>query len=130
MIAATLLVISQASAATTADIHGEWVNQAGTAIVRIADCPSGLCGTLIWSAPKARSDAARGGTAELNGTTVMLGFVPTSDGRWRGRLYLPDHNRTVNATIKLHDDNELRVTGCELGGLVCRSQRWGRRAAG
>ncbi|WP_155262838.1 DUF2147 domain-containing protein [Sphingomonas segetis] len=130
MIAAMLLMLSQTGAATAADIHGEWVNKGATAIIRIADCPTGLCGTVIWSTPKAQSDAARGGTAELNGTVVMSGFVPASERRWRGRLFLPDQNRMVRVAIELRGANELRVKGCELGGLVCRSQTWTRRSAG
>jgi uncharacterized protein (DUF2147 family) len=130
MIAAMLLMAFQAGTATAADIRGEWVNKGPTAIIRIAECPTGLCGTVIWSAPKAKRDAARGGTAELDGTVVMFDVVPASERRWRGRLFLPDQNRTVRATIELRGANQLRVKGCELGGLLCRSQGWTRRSAG
>ena len=126
MIAAMLLMVAQASGPNTGDVRGEWINERSTAIVRIADCPSGLCGTVVWSAPSARRDAA-GGVAELNGTIVLLGFVPASVGRWRGKLFLPDHNRTVQGTIELREKDELQVTGCELGGLLCKRQRWSRR---
>lgn len=130
MIVATLLMLAQASAVISAGVRGNWINDHGTAIIRIADCPSGLCGTVIWSAPAAQRDAARGGTAELNGTTVMSGFTPASERRWRGRLFVPDQNRTVRATIELQDDDELEVKGCELGRLLCRSQKWNRWPAG
>jgi uncharacterized protein (DUF2147 family) len=129
MIAAMLLMFAQGFGSNAADIRGEWINQRSTAIVRIEDCPSGVCGTVIWSAPTARRDAAGGGIGELNGTIVMLGFVPASTRRWRGRLFLPDHNRTVQATIELRINDELQVTGCELGGLLCKRQRWHRRSA-
>jgi len=127
MFAAMLLVVAQASGPPSVDIRGEWINQRRTAIIRIADCPSGLCGTVIWSAAAARSDATRGGIAELNGTTVMSGFAPSSGQRWRGKLFLPDHNRTVRGEIELRANDELRVKGCEMAGLVCRSQVWNRR---
>jgi len=127
ILAAMLLIVAQGSAVTGADIRGEWINQRRTAIIRISDCPSGLCGTVVWSAGAARSDAARGGTAELNGTTVMWGFLPSSAQRWRGKLFVPDHNRTVNGEIELRTEDELRVRGCEMAGLVCRSQIWTRR---
>ena len=126
MIAATLLMAVQTSAPAIADIRGEWINGKGTAIIQIADCPSGLCGRVIWSAPIAQRDAGRGGTAGLNGTLVMTGFVPSGQ-RWRGRLFLPDRNRTVKATIAMLNGGQLQVTGCELGGLVCKSQAWNRR---
>jgi uncharacterized protein (DUF2147 family) len=130
MISTILLMAAQASPATAADIRGVWVNERGTAIIRIADCPSGLCGTIIWSALAAQRDAARGGTGELNGTMVMSGFVPASEQRWHGKLFLPDQRVTVKATIEIHGNVELQVRGCELGGLVCKTQRWNRRSAG
>lgn len=126
MIAATLMLAAQMSAPAAVDLRGEWINPKGTAVIQIADCPSGLCGTVVWSAPLARRDAARGGTITLNGTIVMSGFV-RSGQRWRGRLFLPDRNRTVRATITLLNNSELKVTGCELAGLVCKSQTWNRR---
>jgi uncharacterized protein (DUF2147 family) len=121
-----LLMVVQAVGVLSADIRGDWMNQARTAVVRIADCGPGLCGTIIWSAPRAQRDARRGGTVELNGTVVMTGFVLSFRDGWRGRLFLPDRNRTVEATIQLRDKSALEVRACELGGLVCKSQAWTR----
>ena len=128
MIPLVLLLLAQGSANAPAKITGEWVNERHTAIIRIADCPTGLCGTVIWSAAPAQRDAERGGTDDLNGTMVMLGFVPAAPQRWRGKLFLPDHARTVKATVELQSNGALHVRGCELGGLVCRSQKWTRWA--
>lgn len=50
--------------ATSSDIRGDWINQRQTAVIRIFDCPSRLCGVVIWSAPTAQGDAARGGTRD------------------------------------------------------------------
>ena len=124
MIAALLLLALQSRASSSADIRGEWINQRKSAIIRVADCPSGLCGTVIWSATSAQRDSTRGGTTELNGTVVMFGFVPASQQAWRGRLFRPDLNRTVKATVRLESDGRLQVRGCELGGIVCRVQHW------
>jgi uncharacterized protein (DUF2147 family) len=129
MIAAALLIGAQASVASAADIRGSWVNERGTVIIRIADCPSGLCGEVVWSAPAAQGDAARGGIAELDGTMVISNFVPVSSQSWRVRLFLPDRNRTVRATTRMHGNDELVVRGCELGGLICKSQNWQRRSS-
>jgi uncharacterized protein (DUF2147 family) len=129
MIVAMVLLAAQASALSGTDIRGDWINKRQTAIIHIADCPSGLCGTVTWSAKAAQLDAANGGVTDLDGTTVMWGFN-LSLGRWRGKLYLPDQNRTVKGTIEMHGPNELLVKGCELGGLVCRSQTWSRRSVG
>ena len=129
MIPLVLLLLAQGSANAPVKIIGDWVNERHTAIIRIADCPTGLCGTVIWSAAPAQRDAERGGTDDLNGTMVMLGFVPAAPQRWRGKLFLPDHARTVKATVELQSNGALHVRGCELGGLVCRSQKWTRWTA-
>lgn len=126
MIRFALLIAMQMAAPAAPEIRGEWINGRRTAIIQIANCPSGLCGRVIWSAAAARRDAARGGTADLDGTLVMIGLVPSGQ-RWRGRLFLPDRNRTVKATITLLNSDRLQVRGCELGGLVCKSQTWDRR---
>lgn len=125
MIAALLLLMAQGGAAPAANLRGEWINQHRTAIIRIDDCPSGLCGVVIWSAATAGRDAARGGTPQLNGTTVMFNFVPVSQGTWRGNIFLPDRNRTLKAAIELRG-GQLEVKGCELAGLVCKKQTWSR----
>ena len=124
MWAAVVLFAAQGTLASNGDIRGQWVNERSSAIVRIADCPSGLCGTIVWSTPLAQRDAGRGGNSALNGTDVMFGFVAASERMWRGRLFVPDLNRTVTATIELQDNGMLKVKGCELGGLLCKSQRW------
>jgi uncharacterized protein (DUF2147 family) len=129
MIAGLLAIAVQAAPTPASDIRGDWINERQTAIIRIADCGATLCGTVNWSASTAQRDAARGGTAHLEGTVVMFSFVPSGQRRWRGRLYLPDQNRTVKATIELRANDSLEVRGCAAGGLICKSQRWTRRSA-
>jgi uncharacterized protein (DUF2147 family) len=106
--------------------EGEWINQAGSVIVRIAPCETGLCGTVSWASDKAQKDAARGGTISLVGTEVMHGFVPVADDHWRGRLFLPDVRRRVKATLRWDASDRIAIRGCELGGVICRTQYWWR----
>lgn len=129
MIPLMLFLLAQGTVGASADIAGDWVNERHTAIIRIANCPTGLCGTIIWSSPAAQRDSARGGTRDLNGTIVMLGFISAAPQRWHGKIFLPDQARTVKATMELQSDGALQVRGCKLGGLVCRSQRWTRWGA-
>jgi uncharacterized protein (DUF2147 family) len=129
MIATMLLLATQTAPSPVAEIRGEWINERKSAIIRVQECPTGLCGSIVWSTPAAQRDAKRGGTAALDGTSVMYGFVPASSHQWRGRLFLPDRNRTVRATIELQRRGVLKVKGCELGGLICRTQTWVRWSA-
>jgi uncharacterized protein (DUF2147 family) len=122
-----LLAMLVQAPAPSSDIRGDWINQRQTAVIRISDCPTGICGVVTWSAPTAQVDAARGGTRELNGTTVIRDFAASEGGRWRGQVFLPDLNRSAKATIELQSDGtRLRVRACELGGLICKTQTWSR----
>ncbi len=120
-----------AAAMTSAglSIAGDWANEDRSVIVRIAPCAQAVCGHVQWSSPEAQSDAARAGTPRLNGTRVVIDFVATSERQWRGKLFIPDHRRTVRATIRQKGPDHLEVKGCELAGLVCRTQKWSRVAS-
>ena len=108
-------------------LAGYWTNVSGSVVLMIAPCSNtGLCGTVEWASDKAAADAARGGTTSLIGTEILRGFVPAGENRWKGRLFVPDLNKRSAGEIRLLEADRLRVRGCTLGGLVCKSQVWTR----
>lgn len=113
----------------TAAITGEWVNPSQSLRVLIGPCETGLCGQVLWASDKAQRDAARAGTPQLIGSYVMHGFIPAGPGRWRGMVHVIDKKRTVRATITIDGAEAMTVKGCDLGGIICRSQQWRRAAA-
>ena len=113
-------------AADAASIEGRWTNPSGSVTVAIAPCGPSWCGTVVAASDKAKADAAKGGTPSLVGTQLMTGFAPTGDGRWKGRLFVPDLNFRAHASLALEDPATLKVRGCSVGGLLCRAQRWTR----
>jgi uncharacterized protein (DUF2147 family) len=56
----------------------------------------------------------------------VLSDVKRSDGHWSGNLFVPDDNIHVSAKLQLVGNRELKLTGCALIGLFCRSQLWTR----
>ena len=109
-----------------APIEGKWTNPANSVTIAIGPCGEALCGTVVWASDKAKADAARGGTAELVGATLLSGFSPAGKGKWRGRLFVPDMNKRVRADLSLTSAASLKVRGCLVGKAVCRSQTWSR----
>ena len=108
-------------------LAGYWSNASGSVIVLVAPCAEqGWCGTVQWASDSASTDAARAGTQKLVGTEIMQGFVPIDANRWKGRLFVPDLNRRSKAELRLLEADRLRVRGCTMGGLVCKSQVWTR----
>ena len=108
-------------------LAGHWTNASGSVVVLVAPCAAeGWCATVEWASDKATADAARAGTPTLVGTEIMQGFIPIEANRWKGRLFVPDLNKRSKAELRLLDGDRLRIRGCTIGGLVCKSQVWTR----
>jgi len=113
-------------AADPAPVEGRWKNPSGRVVVAIEACGEALCGTVISATESARADARRGGTEQLVGTQLMSGFTPAGPGTWRGRMFVPDLNHRSKAELRLLGDSQLKVTGCAVGRMICKSQLWTR----
>ena|SRR5438874_2111313 len=108
----------------TAPVEGLWKNPIGSAIIAIAPCGGALCGKVVWASARGQREASTS-TSHVVGTTVLTGLKPTHD-RWTGTLFIPDDNVHVSARLELSNDRELKLTGCAVAGLFCRSQIWTR----
>lgn len=102
--------------------------------VRVSDCGSGLCATVISlkepndekGQPKVdrnNPDAAKQ-TRPIVCVSVLSGMKPSGDG-WQGQIYNPEDGRTYKAYMT-EEGAQLTVKGCALGGLVCKTQVWKR----
>ena len=107
-----------------AQIEGNWKNPIGSAIIAIAPCGSALCGKVVWASARGRRDAAKG-APDVVGTTVLTNLRAKGD-HWAGRLFIPDDNIHVAARLQLLGSRQLKLTGCALAGLICRTQIWTR----
>jgi uncharacterized protein (DUF2147 family) len=85
-----------------------------------------MCGTVVWANAKAQADARKGGTAELVGAELFRDFVRENETVWRGKVYVPDIDRTFSGTITMVDPRTLRANGCLIGRIGCKSQVWTR----
>lgn len=105
---------------------GVWQNPAGTIRVRTSNCGSGLCGHIVWAAPQAIADAREAGVTALIGTELLIDYRPSGVGRWTGQVYVPDQGHRFYSTIEIKNPDSLRISGCILGGLICKHQEWTR----
>lgn len=109
---------------TPAPIEGLWKNPIGSAIIAIAPCRNALCGKVVWASARGRREVAQH-TSNVVGTTVLTGVKPAR-GHWAGSLYIPDDNIHVSARLEPIGAGGLKLTGCGLFGLICRTQVWTR----
>jgi uncharacterized protein (DUF2147 family) len=120
--AALALAASNPSAGS---IEGHWIHPEQTVIIRLENCGDEVCGTVTWATERAQRDA-RKGVDRLIGARLLTGFHRNKKGIWKGRIFVPDYDLRVSGKIQPLDANRLKVSGCALGGLLCRTQVWTR----
>ena len=90
-------------------IEGDWRTEAGSTAA-IGACGSGYCITLKSGVHAGK----RIGTFRADG-----------GNRYSGRITDPSNDRTYTGKATLAGKS-LKMQGCVLGGLICRSQNWSR----
>jgi uncharacterized protein (DUF2147 family) len=119
-----MMLTAAAQPRPSAPIEGLWKNPIGSAIIAIEPCGNRLCGKVVWASARGQREVAKN-TRNVVGTTVLTGLKHSGD-RWTGQLYIPDDNIHVSARLQLLNSRELKLTGCGLLGLICRTQIWTR----
>jgi uncharacterized protein (DUF2147 family) len=105
---------------------GVWINPHANVKVATVNCGGKLCGAVVWANDEAKQDARDGGVAQLIGTQLLQDYEQTGPGKWTGRVFVPDMGRTFYSTITQLDPSSLKISGCILGGWICKSQVWRR----
>lgn len=105
---------------------GTWVNPRNSVKVQTGECNRRLCGWVVWANAEAVQDARDGGVDRLIGKQLLQDYQPTDSGRWTGHVFVPDLGRTFYSTITQIDASALKISGCILGGWMCKSQVWHR----
>ncbi len=123
MPAATIALLLAFQAAAAAPIEGRWRSPGGNSIIDVAPCGDGWCGTVAWASARAKKDAAKA-TDQLVGTQLLTDVKAVGEGRWNGRIFIPDKNMRLTAKIEMAPGGELKVSGCLAGKSLCRSQLW------
>ena len=131
-LAAGLLATSPALAA---DPTGTWQTDGGKATVRIANCGGALCGTIVSlrepndpQTGRPKTDKNNADAAKRNrpmvGVPIVLGMKPSGADKWSGQVYNAEDGKTYSGHLTFAGGGSLKLEGCALGGLVCRSQTW------
>jgi uncharacterized protein (DUF2147 family) len=93
--------------------EGAWLT------VDIQPCGDKLCGTIV--------DAHEVKDASIVGTEMIKGMQQKTETAFaKGKIYAPDTKKWYKSKMKLKDTDTLKVSGCVLGGVICRSQTWTR----
>ncbi len=104
---------------------GKWQteegNDGGYAVILIETCSDSgetYCGTIV--------DLVDSPDQSFLGATIIKDMSATSATTFAsGQIWAPDEDRWYRAKMELNDDI-LTVSGCVLGGAICRGQEWVR----
>ncbi|OYX40982.1 MAG: imidazoleglycerol-phosphate dehydratase [Rhodobacterales bacterium 32-67-9] len=116
-----------AGAAFAADpVEGMWKTKpddnGNYGYVQIAPCGAKLCGVLV----KAFDPNGAEKPSENVGKQIVWDMVANGDGSYgNGKVWAPDRDKTYKSKMQLSGDN-LSVSGCVLGGVICRASDWSR----
>jgi uncharacterized protein (DUF2147 family) len=123
--------------AHAADPTGTWLTEEGKATVRVADCGGALCGTIVAlkepndpqtgkpKVDKNNVDAGKRGRP-LVGVQIVTGLKPDGANKWSGQIYNPEDGKTYNVNLTLPTPDTIKVQGCMLGGVICKTNTWTR----
>lgn len=126
---ALAVILAQLAEPVETGLEGRWRNPSGSVIIAITPCGETLCGRVQWASDKAMADARKGGTDALIGAELLSNVAPHGKGRWKARLFVPDLNKTTKAELRRLEPDQLKVTGCAVGRIICKSQIWTRAKA-
>lgn len=107
------------------DVFGVWAtqkNDEGKFVeVEVHACKtdaSKVCGTIV---------SAKGGADEkVVGKAIIWDMTADGSNSWDdGKIWKADDDEVYDSEMELNG-NTLKVSGCVLGGLICRSQDWPR----
>lgn len=116
------LVLGMATAASADPIVGTWAsekNKDGASLhVKINSCGSAICGTVakVLGHPNKSPE----------GRQMIWDMKPVGGGEYSGgRVWAPDRNKTYRGKLLLKG-NTLTMSGCVMGGTVCRDSKFTR----
>jgi uncharacterized protein (DUF2147 family) len=122
VLAAAFALSTPALAAGEETAIGLWRNIRNTMHIEVRHCGDTLCGRVAWASDEALADAKKGGTRDLVGTEILRDFRPDPKGGWRGKVYVPDLDKTFSGTLVVVDRNTLKGSGCLLGRVLCKNK--------
>ena len=102
-----------------------WRNPKNTVHLDIRPCGSGsACGVVIWASPKAQQQAQKGSGKDLVGMSLFRDMEKGKDGAWRGKVFVPDINKTLTGSAQPLDGGKLQAKGCLFANVFCKAQIW------
>lgn len=107
------LAVVASTAAFAGSPNGTWKRSNG-AHIKVFNCGGGI-GMRVIKSPSPKKV----------GKTIMCGAKKTGANKWKGTVLNLDDNQKYSGYVKLIGSS-LTLSGCVLGGLICKNDTWRR----
>jgi uncharacterized protein (DUF2147 family) len=118
-------LLSTPALAQAEDPSGTYLSESGDTQVRIAKCGPAHCGTIVsvkGEAKDVNNPDPQKRTRSLVGVQMISDIQPSGQG-FTGQLYNYKDGKTYTGKMSFAG-KAMQLSGCVLGGLICRSQTW------
>ena len=120
------LALATPAMAQAQDPSGTYLSETGDTRVRIAKCGAAYCGTIVavnGEAKDVNNPDPQLKTRNLVGVQMISNIQPAGEA-FTGSLYNYKDGKTYTGKMSFKGGNAMQLSGCVLGGLICRSQTW------
>lgn len=125
-----IVAASPALALSDDDVLGVWRHPDNGSHIQIYSCGQNACAKIIKVADASRRDDKNPDpklrSRPVVGVVIMNGGKKVGPLKWQGKLYNTLDGGTYNGTLTLVNENELKLSGCVMGGLICDGRTWTR----
>jgi uncharacterized protein (DUF2147 family) len=130
-IALTFAVASASTAyAAAEDAIGTWRDTETGGILSVNACTGGVCVKVLTPSKGRETDTNNPNPAlkgrSMAGVEIMTGAAQDGNDRWKGNLYNSEDGKTYSGWLIVKSKDEVKLEGCILGGLICKSHLWQR----
>jgi uncharacterized protein (DUF2147 family) len=123
-ILAAVIGVMTAGAAMAADpAFGVWKTQpddGAYANVKMSQCGTAICGTI----QRTFNDTGEYKSENI-GKQLVISMSPDGQGNYAGKVWRPSNNKIYIGKMTV-SGNDLKLSGCIAGGLLCSKQDWSR----
>jgi uncharacterized protein (DUF2147 family) len=124
------LAFASRAIAAAEDAVGNWKDTETGAICSIYSCGGGICIKVVRPAKEFEKDTNNPNPSlrgrSMAGVTIMSGASKAVADRWKGQLYNGEDGGTYTGYITVTGKDEVKLEGCVLGGIICKSRVWRR----
>jgi uncharacterized protein (DUF2147 family) len=116
--------------AAAEDAIGTWKDSETGGITEIYSCAGGVCVKVVTPSKGREKDDNNPNPSlkgrSMAGVTIMNGAAKDGNSRWKGTLYNSEDGKEYTGFIEVKSKDEVKLEGCILGGIICKSRVWKR----